>query len=1153
MALRPAEGVEPIKGYRLVQRLGVGGYGEVWKATAPGELTKAIKIIFGDANDTRADQERKALKRIKDVRHPFLLSLERVEEVDNQVFIVMELAEASLMERFKDCQEAGLPGIPRDELLQYIRDAADALDYMNENYGLQHLDIKPQNLLLVGRRIKIADFGLVKDLCGTSVTATGGVTPIYAPPEAFDGRVSRFSDQYSLAIVYQEMLTGQRPFPGQTTLQLAAQHLTSPPLLDPLPPADRPVIARALSKTADQRYGTCREMVDALIAAGRPVVIAQVTPVSTPSPDSPGRANGTPSAPTAAASVCPEDEQLLSLDTMISPEKPAPIARTPPVETTPYEPNMLISPVAAPSDVLLRPTLFIGIGGLAGLTLRRLRQRLHGRFGNLSRVPIHKLLLLDTDRDSFRVALTGRPGEVLNHDETLYLPLHRPEHYRSQSRDLLRWLDRRWLYGIPRSLRTEGVRSLGRLALVDNACEVLDRLRETLAQMTSSEARMATKAGTGLGLRDETPRIFLVASIAGGTGGGMVLDLAYSVRQILGELGLPDDGLCGLLIHATGANPAQADLARINAYATLRELNHLGRPDVPYAGDPRHGLASFEARHVPFSDCYLVHLGDQIDERQLDGATDKLAEYLYLDAVTPAGGFFDQYRRMTHTAPRKVAGAMLRTFGLDRLVFPRHALVEAAAHGLCSKLIRQWQTERNQADERIKEEFTGRIQTLGLDAQAVTDRLYEAASSAWGDDPETHCRKLLAEWLDNTPVPAPDRSPSPLAQRVLEEIDALLDIGRDRDEAADAETSPLQKTLSGRAEELGAKLSRGVMEWLVELIETPERRLSGAESAAALIVQHVASLTDGARSLLSQYRAAHAEFRQRLESWEKELGAGRRGSGRRQGAGERGPQLQDYGWQRIKEVVTENAVIVFRFVSQRLNQFSGELALARQKLSHLADMFELPAEIAPAPSVPFRSNLLPGRVSTVPDAAKRFLDRLEPKIRARFAEIVQKEVLTPEGGLWRLLGGNVDLAEALKAQLHSRAGTIILEALEDTDAAQLFLQRHEEPARAREALSAHVRAAVPDLLGQKGPQHLLVVLPASPAGKTLQEMVTQLSESVPMTAVRSDGDVIFAYEVTQISLQRIAAALIGTEASHREIAHQVRTRVDVAWSPMGKE
>src|SRR5262249_22740658 len=151
---------------------------------------------------------------------PFILSLERVDVIDGQLVIVMELADRNLETRFKECRGEGLLGIPREELLGYLEEAAEALDLMNIQHQLQHLDIKPQNLFLVGNHIKVADFGLVKDLEGFSASLTGGVTPVYAAPETFEKIVSRFCDQYSLAIVYQEMLTGQRPFSGRNSRQL---------------------------------------------------------------------------------------------------------------------------------------------------------------------------------------------------------------------------------------------------------------------------------------------------------------------------------------------------------------------------------------------------------------------------------------------------------------------------------------------------------------------------------------------------------------------------------------------------------------------------------------------------------------------------------------------------------------------------------------------------------------------------------------------------------------------------------------------------------------------------------------------------------------------------------------------------------------------
>src|SRR4051794_8705664 len=148
MAVRIENKAEPIPGYRLIERLGGGGFGEVWKAEAPGGLHKAIKFVYGDlqaADDDgqRAEQELKALSRVKTVRHPYILSLERYDIIDGQLMIVMELADRNLWDRFKECRTQGLLGIPREELLGYLAETAEALDLMNAQYQLQHLDIKP--------------------------------------------------------------------------------------------------------------------------------------------------------------------------------------------------------------------------------------------------------------------------------------------------------------------------------------------------------------------------------------------------------------------------------------------------------------------------------------------------------------------------------------------------------------------------------------------------------------------------------------------------------------------------------------------------------------------------------------------------------------------------------------------------------------------------------------------------------------------------------------------------------------------------------------------------------------------------------------------------------------------------------------------------
>src|SRR5262249_39255279 len=147
----------------------------------------------------------------------------------------------TLWQRWREAANQGLPGIPTAEVHGYLHEAAKGLDFLNDRQhssgsgpatgaatekvvGIQHKDIKPENLMLVGGTVKVADFGLAKLLEHTVTNVSGGLTPAYAAPEFFQGKATRWSDQYCLAVTYCKLRGGRLPFEG-AGVQVMAGHL----------------------------------------------------------------------------------------------------------------------------------------------------------------------------------------------------------------------------------------------------------------------------------------------------------------------------------------------------------------------------------------------------------------------------------------------------------------------------------------------------------------------------------------------------------------------------------------------------------------------------------------------------------------------------------------------------------------------------------------------------------------------------------------------------------------------------------------------------------------------------------------------------------------------------------------------------------------
>ncbi|MBK9090139.1 MAG: protein kinase [Holophagales bacterium] len=319
--------------YRLLERAGAGGMSEVWRAEDQTlHRTVAVKVIHDPiaADPTFAERFLREARLVAGLEHPNILSVYDFGTAPlggkDVSYLVMPLVSGgSLKERIRG-------PVPPADAVPWLAAIAAALDHAHSK-GILHRDVKPGNVLLdASGRPLLADFGLARSADSVSgLTATGTVmgTPSYMAPEQAMGKaLDARADQYALACIAFEMLTGRVPFKADTPLAVLHQHVSVPPepvtsFIGGFPPGVDDVLSRGLSKNAAQRYGSCMELVTALAAVfglslGTTAAIsAPVRAVPPPPPGSPtihgaptflqtqgaGPAENLPTVVTANASV----------------------------------------------------------------------------------------------------------------------------------------------------------------------------------------------------------------------------------------------------------------------------------------------------------------------------------------------------------------------------------------------------------------------------------------------------------------------------------------------------------------------------------------------------------------------------------------------------------------------------------------------------------------------------------------------------------------------------------------------------------------------------------------------------------------------------------------------------------------------------------
>ncbi len=1128
---------EPLPGYRLIKPLGTGGFGEVWQCEAPGGILKAIKFVYGnlnavDGDNLRAEQEFRAMQKMREVRHPFVLTIERIDIVEGELAIVMELADKSLHDELMEEQKEGRIGISFARLLGYISDAAEGLDYLVDHYNLSHLDVKPRNLFVIGGRVKVADFGLVKNLERQSSTGLmGGMSPMYAAPETFSGEISRHSDQYSLAIVFTELLTGQRPFRGRNIRQLALQHMSEEPDLRSLPDECRPMIAKALHKNPLKRYPNCTAFVQAL--AGTNLHRTRYSFPSIEGIDLPANSSGAEKSPVSKSSIKipppprslqPSQQELEELS-QIRKEKES-IFELPPAEASIH----LSQTISQPELHFLRPTIILGVGGFGREVLRDLRHRLIDAFGDLTQIPIIRFLYLDPDTEAAEAAIRSNPERALSLDQVFSMPLQPLTDYRRRILDHIQeWLPREKLFAIPRSHYPQGVRAISRLSFSDNYLRLTTRLKRELQIATHPESLSQSISALGFPLRDNVPRIYVIASTGGGSS-GMLIDLGYTLRRLVTQINSRDATIDSFLFCGAPQDPVTSKSELANTYATLTEFNHFNDPNISFNG--QYGGPDgpkIVSSGMPYSSVYLL----QQENRTPDNLTDcisHLSTYLTREVTTPLGLSLEKSRLQPCDPDR----TPFRSLGTYSIWFPRGLMLRASAREMCLKLLQEWQLSRlYQPSEAVEKICDESLKHPSLLSKTILEELKE---NLYQDYPllMDEIRRQLSRWENELPQVGSRIELSSWSNQIYEQIREWFGRQEEGDLASGVKGNRIASSLGTIVQNIIKPRLNLLVQDALRLMEMPGPRLANAELAMTRMIETITQLgnqvaRDANESSLQSQRL-RADLQAAYEMCLVKTGFSLFGNRNPRLARHFVERCQQYVQARLSEDFQNSLTQTYRKIQGKLEEQLRDLSFCRQRLSHLDQMLQSPADpfalnagardVAstskkPAGQTSKSTQLqsysrmieirLPYGESSIENATRRFIQSLLPENTKKLEEVLQAIVLSPLGGLFAICRKNYDLLRQLAGPLIEQTAAYLSDLLSVTDVVQAELSKPGvEAIDLTNRLISSLEYAKPLVGGNLPDQKNYVIIPESEAGNRLAQSI--LDKKLDWQVIRTPGN-----------------------------------------------
>jgi hypothetical protein len=852
------------------------------------------------------------------------------------------------------------------------------------------------------------------------------------------------------------------------------------PDLRSLPVPDRAIVGRALEKDPTKRFPSCMAFVLALYNARTPTFANINLDSETPNAPHRGRiyldSHANLELEIGAPGTAVPEDSLVSVG----------------LSGVVHEDNQAVSrlgvTIAQPSTGPLRPTLIIGVGGFGRRALNEVRCRFIDRFGDLDRLPMVRFLYVDTDAEAVKGSQRGGEEIAFTAQQVYHMPLQPVSHYRRRQIDQLAdWLPQSKLYAIPRSLNTQGVRALARLAFTDNYLRLMARLKRELQHACHPDAIYQTVNQTGLAVRDATPRVYVLGSGAGGAS-GYLSDLGFAIRRLLHQSDQADASVVSFLFCGAAHDPATPRDEQANLYATMTELNHYADPNIPFSAQYGTDGPRLTDDAPAFDQVYLLSQPHRSPEGRRD-AIAHVGSYLFHELTTPLGLRLDQTRE------RRNSRSMFRNLGTFGVWFPRGLLLRVAAREMCKLMLDEWQSGAGEKltgpEQSVLDAALARV--LGdpeLRPEALASRIDVLAANTIELPPLEALTRILVPIEEQANQPLAQDDPGSWSRQMLNRVYDWLGSGLSLPgvNAVQQRRSPLTRALESAAAQLAQEWADRIGEVLKGLMEHSGRRLAVAEAAVDRLSHFCDDAIQTHTARLQQRSGRSGQQQEQLDQAVQNCHTGAGAWSLFGGRSRR--QLRvfvDYLAAFARQCVVEDtaaAVLQFfaalrgkladrlrdlSYARQRLRSLQESLsanAAATQDIDNVADTITFSrtpgagsphgttrTPVAPAETASplwateaywhsIRESLtarvvLPENAKDLKTAARRFLRTLNAEHCAQLDQTAGDHVLAPAGGLLKLCLESGDIARYLAAPLLMQTLRVLSQHLPITDVAQV--------------------------------------------------------------------------------------------------------------------